>query len=184
MRKQQRPRLSIQLRGFMKTQRLFLRKQCHRQWNILCVNRFLRLRRNRFLLQTLHNQKCGNMHRMRKHRCLPPSIQLCGFTKKHRMFLQKLRQRQLAAQKNIPQYHLNSLRTIYKWNVLHTNRLFQSRRSLFLPQTPRSPRCESIHRPQMHLCICPSIQLRKFMKDRRMFINCRQIALCVNWKHQ
>ena len=30
----------------------------------------------------------------------------------------------------------------------------------------------------------PSIQLRKFMKDRRMFINCRQIALCVNWKHQ
>ena len=76
MRKRQRPRLSIQLRGFMKTQRLFLRKQCHRQWNILCVNRFLRLRRNRFLLQMLHNQKCGNMHRMRKHRCLPPSMQL------------------------------------------------------------------------------------------------------------
>ena len=39
MRKRQRPRLSIQLRGFMKTQRLFLRKQCYRQWNILCVNR-------------------------------------------------------------------------------------------------------------------------------------------------
>ena len=76
MRKHQRPRLSIQLRGFMKTQRLFLRKQFHRQWNILCVNRFLRLRRNRFLLQMLHNQKCGNMHRMRKHRCLPPSMQL------------------------------------------------------------------------------------------------------------
>ena len=50
MRKRQRPRLSIQLRGFMKTQRLFLRKQCHRQWNILCVNRFLRLRRNRLFL--------------------------------------------------------------------------------------------------------------------------------------
>ena len=76
MRKRQRPRLSIQLRGFMKTQRLFLRKQCHRQWNILCVNRFLRLRRNRFLLQMLHNQKCENIHRMRKHRCLPPSMQL------------------------------------------------------------------------------------------------------------
>ena len=76
MRKRQRPRLSIQLRGFMKTQRLFLRKQCHRQWNILCVNRLRQSRRKRFLLQMLHNQKCGNMHRMRKHRCLPPSMQL------------------------------------------------------------------------------------------------------------
>ena len=74
MRKRQRPRLSIQLRGFMKTQRLFLRKQCHRQWNILCVNRFLRLRRNRFLLQMLHNQKCGSIHRPLMHPYSSPSI--------------------------------------------------------------------------------------------------------------
>ena len=86
MRKHQRPRLSIQLRGFMKTQRLFLRKQCHRQWNILCVNRFLRLRRNRFLLQMLHNQKCGSIHRPLMHLCNSPGIQLRRYTKSRRLF--------------------------------------------------------------------------------------------------
>ena len=70
----------------MKTQRLFLRKQCHRQRSILCVNRFLRLRRNRFLLQTLHNQKYGNMHRMLTCLCIGPSIQIRGFMKDRSLF--------------------------------------------------------------------------------------------------
>ena len=90
MRKRQRPRLSIQLRGFMKTQRLFLRKQCHRQWNILRVNRFLRLRRNRLLLQILRNPKCGSKHRMRKRQRLHLGIQFRGFAKTQRLLLRKL----------------------------------------------------------------------------------------------
>ena len=90
MRKHQRPRLSIQLRGFMKTQRLFLRKQCHRQWNILRVNRFLRLRRNRLLLQILRNPKCGSKHRMRKRQRLHLGIQFRGFAKTQRLLLRKL----------------------------------------------------------------------------------------------
>ena len=81
MRKRQRPRLSIQLRGFMKTQRLFLRKQCHRQWNILCVNRFLRLRRNRFLRQAATSLKCESIHRPLMRLCSSPSIQLRRFMK-------------------------------------------------------------------------------------------------------
>ena len=90
MRKHQCPRLSIQLRGFMKTQRLFLRKQCHRQWNILRVNRFLRLRRNRLLLQILRNPKCGSKHRMRKRQRLHLGIQFRGFAKTQRLLLRKL----------------------------------------------------------------------------------------------
>ena len=80
----------IQLRGFMKTQRLFLRKQCHRQWNILRVNRFLRLRRNRLLLQILRNPKCGSKHRMRKRQRLHLGIQFRGFAKTQRLLLRKL----------------------------------------------------------------------------------------------
>ena len=74
MRKRQRPRLSIQLRGFMKTQRLFLRKQCHRQWNILCVNRLRQSRRKRFLLQIPRSLKCGSIHRPLMHPYSSPSI--------------------------------------------------------------------------------------------------------------
>ena len=90
MRKRQRPRLSIQLRGFMKTQRLFLRKQCRQQRSILCVNRFLRLRRNRLLLQILRNPKCGSKHRMRKRQRLHLGIQFRGFAKTQRLLLRKL----------------------------------------------------------------------------------------------
>ena len=38
-----------------------------------------------------------------------------------------------------------------------------------LRQATSSPKCESIHRPLMHLCSSPGIQLRKFMKSRRSF---------------
>ena len=86
MRKRQRPRLSIQLRGFMKTQRLFLRKQCHRQWNILCVNRLRQSRRKRFLLQIPRSLKCGSIHRPLMHLCISPGIQLRRYTKSRRLF--------------------------------------------------------------------------------------------------
>ena len=86
MRKRQRPRLSIQLRGFMKTQRLFLRKQCHRQWNILCVNRLRQSRRKRFLLQIPRSLKCGSIHRPLMHLCNSPGIQLRRYTKSRRLF--------------------------------------------------------------------------------------------------
>lgn len=29
-----------------------------------------------------------------------------------------------------------------------------------------------------------SIQLRRFMKSRKLFTNRKKIGLCVNWKHQ
>lgn len=86
MRKRQRPRLSIQLRGFMKTQRPFLRKQCHRQWNILCVNRLRQSRRKRFLLQIPRSLKCGSIHRPLMHLCNSPGIQLRRYTKSRRLF--------------------------------------------------------------------------------------------------
>ena len=86
MRKRQRPRLSIQLRGFMKTQRLFLRKQCHRQWNILCVNRLRQSRRKRFLLQIPRSLKCESIHRPLMHLCNSPGIQLRKFMKSRRSF--------------------------------------------------------------------------------------------------
>ena len=86
MRKRQRPRLSIQLRGFMKTQRLFLRKQCHRQWNILCVNRLRQSRRKRFLLQIPRSLKCGSIHRLLTHLCSSPGIQLRRCTKSRTLF--------------------------------------------------------------------------------------------------
>ena len=86
MRKRQRPRLSIQLRGFMKTQRLFLRKQCHRQWNILCVNRLRQSRRKRFLLQIPRSLKYGSIHRLLMHPYSSPSIQLRKFMKSRRSF--------------------------------------------------------------------------------------------------
>jgi len=86
MRKRQRPRLSIQLRGFMKTQRLFLRKQCHRQWNILCVNRLRQSRRKRFLLQIPRSLKCGSIHRPLMHLCNSPGIQVRRYTKSRRLF--------------------------------------------------------------------------------------------------
>ena len=35
-----------------------------------------------------------------------------------------------------------------------------------------------------YLCICPSIQFRRFAKSRRLFAKRRQIWLCVSWKHQ
>ena len=86
MRKRQRPCLSIQLREFMKTQRLFLRKQCHRQWNILCVNRLRQSRRKRFLLQIPRSLKCGSIHRLLMHPYSSPSIQLRKFMKSRRSF--------------------------------------------------------------------------------------------------
>lgn len=89
MRKQQRPRLSIHLRGFMKTQRLFLRKRYRRQRSILCVSRFLRLRRNRFLLQMFRSPRCGNMRWMLTYLCICPNNQIRGFMKDRRQFINR-----------------------------------------------------------------------------------------------
>ena len=77
--------IHIQLRRFMKTQRLFLRKQCHRQWNILCVNRLRQSRRKRFLLQIPRSLKCGSMHRPLMHLCSSSSISR-RFMKSRRLF--------------------------------------------------------------------------------------------------
>ena len=47
--------------------------------------------------------------------------------------------------------------------------LRQSKKNPILPQMLRDLKCGSIHRPLMHLCNSPGIQLRKFMKSRRSF---------------
>ena len=83
------------------------------------------------------------------------------------------------------QYRENIRRkTSHREISLCANRLLQSGRSRFLRQATSNLKCESIHRLLMHLCSSPDIQLRRFMKSRKLFTNRKKIGLCVNWKHQ
>ena len=48
----------------------------------------------------------------------------------------------------------------------------------------RKTKLSPIHRLLTHLYSSPDIQLRRFMKSRKLFTNRKKIGLCVNWKHQ